>query len=170
MNNDTQPGKSDPRPFVLETEFSSEKRADFHNQPDEPHRSPSQDRHTRKCAVCHHPDRDAIQADYLNFRSPAAIARDYGVADDSVYRHFRATGLASKRRAPLRQALESIIEQAANVQPTAREYLQAIYMYAQINDDGEWVGPPCPYPRQRTITKVIDSNRGNVQTEPTPNA
>jgi hypothetical protein len=37
-------------------------------------------RHGRKCKVCRHPDRDAIERDFLRWHSPDRIAEDYGIA------------------------------------------------------------------------------------------
>jgi hypothetical protein len=111
--------------------------------PPRSNRRASAARHTRKCGVCRPPEREAIEADYLNFRSPDRIARDCGIADhSSVYRHVHAAGLAAKRKAPLRRVLESIIEQAETVRPTGTEVIRAVYMYTQINGAGEWVGSP----------------------------
>lgn len=97
-------------------------------------------RHARKCNVCRHPDRDAIEQDFLRWRSPDQIAEDYGIADhSSVYRHVHATGLFARRRATLRLALEPLIEQAATVRVTAAAIVSAIRVYAHINDSGEWI-------------------------------
>ena len=37
-------------------------------------------RHQRKCSVCQHPERESIEKEYLDWRSPQKIARDYGIA------------------------------------------------------------------------------------------
>lgn len=100
-------------------------------------------RHTRKCSVCRHPDRDGIEREFLRWHSPEDIARDYGIADhSSIYRHAHATGLFERRRATIRLALEPIIEQAASVEVTADAVIRAVQAYAHINDAGEWLNPP----------------------------
>ncbi len=117
--------------------------------PSPPHRSaatnrrPAPGRHNRKCSVCRHPDRAAIDQDFLHRRSPDRIAADYGIADhSSVYRHAHATGLFRRRNAGLRHALAPLIEQAALVAPSADAIVRAVCAFAHINDDGHWIEPP----------------------------
>ena len=100
-------------------------------------------RHKRKCAVCHHPDRETIEQDFLRWCSPYDLARNFGIKYSStIYRHMHATGLTRQRRANLRFALEPIIEQAYNVRSKADSIIRAVRTYAHINDRGEWVEPP----------------------------
>jgi hypothetical protein len=99
-------------------------------------------RHSRKCTVCHHKDREFIDADYLRWISPETIAREYKISHHSaVYRHADATGLRAERRASLRATLENFIEQAESVRATAGSVVAAVRLYAQINDQGQW-NPP----------------------------
>src|ERR1700735_4288264 len=99
-------------------------------------------RHARKCTVCHHKDREFIDQDYLRWLSPKKIAREYGISHHSVvYRHADATGLRAQRRASLRATLENFIEQAESVRATAGSVVAAVRLYAQINDQGQWVPP-----------------------------
>src|ERR1700735_4471917 len=99
-------------------------------------------RHARKCPVCHHKDREFIDQDYLRWLSPKKIAREYGISHHSVvYRHADATGLRAERRASLRATLENFIEQAESVRATAGSVVAAVRLYAQINDQGQWVPP-----------------------------
>ena len=96
-------------------------------------------RHSRKCSVCHHPDREFIDDDYLRWLSPKKIARQYKISHHSViYRHADATGLRTQRRAALRATLEHFIEQAENVRVTAHSLVSAVRLYSQINDQGQW--------------------------------
>jgi hypothetical protein len=56
-------------------------------------------RHKRNCSVCSHPQQAEIEADFISWRSPAVIAREYGLADrTSVYRHAHALNLFAKRQ------------------------------------------------------------------------
>ena len=99
-------------------------------------------RHARKCTVCHHKDREFIDQDYLRWLSPKKIAREYKISHHSVvYRHADATGLRAQRRASLRATLENFIEQAESVRATAGSVVAAVRLYAQINDQGQWVPP-----------------------------
>ena len=46
------------------------------------------ERHSRKCTICRHPDRDAIEHDFLHWCHPVDIAEEFGLADhSSIYRH-----------------------------------------------------------------------------------
>jgi hypothetical protein len=99
-------------------------------------------RHTRKCTVCHHPDREAIEAEFLRWHCPHDIAIDHEIPDPScIYRHAHATGLFKRRSANIRLALEPIIEQATCVRVTAHAVIRAITTYAHVSDSGKWVNP-----------------------------
>jgi hypothetical protein len=97
-------------------------------------------RHQRNCSVCGHEQREEIEAAFIGWRSPAAIADEYGLADrSSVYRHANALGLFPKRQRNIRAALERIIERADSVDVTASAVVAAIGAYAKINSAGEWI-------------------------------
>lgn len=97
-------------------------------------------RHKRFCSVCQHAQLEEIEAAFIAWRSPAAIAKDYGLADRaSVYRHSHALGLFEKRRRNIRAALERIIEKAGEVDVTASAVVAAITAYSKINAVGEWI-------------------------------
>ena len=76
-------------------------------------RATSLGRHRRNCTVCGHPKCAEIDADFVSWRSPGAIAQEYGLADRaSIYRHAHALGLFAKRQRNVRAALERIIEKS----------------------------------------------------------
>ncbi|HKV03980.1 MAG TPA: hypothetical protein VJO53_02610 [Candidatus Acidoferrales bacterium] len=100
-------------------------------------------RHERKCSVCNHPDRDAIEQEFLRWYAPEDIARDHDIPHaSSIYRHAHATGLFERRSRTIRLALEPLIEQATGVEATADSVIRAIRTYAHLNGAGEWVNPP----------------------------
>lgn len=97
-------------------------------------------RHQRACSVCRHEQREEIEGAFVGWRSPAAIAEEYGLTDRaSVYRHAHALGLFEKRRRNIRAALERIIEKAGEVDVTASAVVAAVQAYAKINAAGEWI-------------------------------
>ena len=99
-------------------------------------------RHARKCTVCRHPEREAIEDDFLRWHSPEDVAEDYGIADHcSVYRHVHATGLFERRRQTIRLALEPLLERAHTVRVTAGAVISAVRLYAQLNGDGKLIHP-----------------------------
>ena len=97
-------------------------------------------RHQRTCSVCGHERREEIEAAFIGWRSPAAIAEEFGLADRaSVYRHAHALGMFPKRQKNIRAALERIIEKAGEVDVTASAVVAAVQAYAKINAAGEWI-------------------------------
>ena len=97
-------------------------------------------RHRRNCTICAHQQREAIEADFVSWRSPAAITEEYGLAErSSVYRHAHAFGLFTKRQRNIRAALERIIEKAGEVDVTASAVVAAVQAYSKINSAGQWV-------------------------------
>jgi hypothetical protein len=61
-----------------------------------PHRdqssvAPSPERHSRKCAICHHPDRANLEEDFLNWRNAELIKNEYELPNyRTIYLHARA--------------------------------------------------------------------------------
>jgi len=115
-----------------------------------PTETPAPDRHERKCLICNHPDRDAIEEDFLHWHSPSAIASRFDVTRDSIYRHAHATRLFSRRAGKIRSVLDLIIEQADRVKVTGDTIIRAVRAYSCITDDGRWIEPP---PRQVIVTR-----------------
>jgi hypothetical protein len=106
-------------------------------KPDTPN---SLGRHERKCTICKHPDREAIEQEFLRWYAPEHIAQDHDVPYASaIYRHAHAKGLFQRRRRNLRLALEPLIEQANTVEATAGSVIRAVRTYAHINDAGNWI-------------------------------
>jgi hypothetical protein len=62
---------------------------------------PSIERHSRKCAICTHPDRQAIDEAFLHESHNHDIVKDYNLPSlSSLYRHAHATGLWLLRYSP----------------------------------------------------------------------
>jgi ribosomal protein S14 len=97
-------------------------------------------RHETNCKVCQHPERAAIEDEFIAWKSPSRITKDWGFRDrTTLYRHAWATGLIEKRRRNVRAALESIIERSQDVEVTAAAVVQAVAAYARINSEGRLV-------------------------------
>ena len=115
-------------------------------------RRPAPTRHSRKCSVCRHRDCEAIEQDFLSWRSPDQIATDYGIADhSSIYRHAHATGLFDRRARTIRLALSPIVERAMTVEVTADSIVRAVELMARLNGNGQLIAP--------TTHVIYDSNR-----------
>jgi len=105
-------------------------------------RSPSLERHRRKCTVCKHAERDAIEEAFLHWISPDFITEEFELPDwSTLYRHAHATGLFAQRRRNVRFALESLIERSDEIEMTAAGLVRAVRAYASLTDSGEWVEP-----------------------------
>lgn len=97
-------------------------------------------RHAAECKICAHAQREEIERDFINWRSPASIAKHYKLTNRaSVYRHAHALGLFPKRQRNVRAALEKIIERAGEVEVNATAVVSAVGAYARINAAGQWV-------------------------------
>ena len=109
-------------------------------------------RHARKCSICNHPDREAIEADFINWRSEETISYEFSLSSrTSIYRHAAATGLLRKRRLNLRGVCERIIERAEEAPPSAASILRALRIFAQITEDGQWIEPP----KRSIVTHIV---------------
>ena len=105
--------------------------------------APNPSRHQRLCQVCRHPDREAIEHDFLDWRSPIEIAIQYKLSDRaSVVRHARAASLVEVRRHNVRAALERVIERAEEADVNGHFIVSAVRTYLRITDDGQLVEPP----------------------------
>ena len=124
--------------------------------------------HTRRCNVCRHPDRKAIEHEFLRWRSPDKIAREYGIPDhSSIYRHVHATGIFARRRKAVRVALESVIECAEVVKVTASSLVKAVHAYTHINEFGEWIKHPTKHIVIVQHQNVSQENAQPVAKDPT---
>jgi len=112
--------------------------------PSDLNRPPDFYRHARLCVVCNHPERDAIEADFVRWQSPEKIAADYQIADrSSIYRHAHATGLFVIRKRELPRVLETILECVGNANLDSMDTItRAARVYAHIDDNGKWFEPP----------------------------
>jgi hypothetical protein len=108
--------------------------------------------HERHCTICHHPQRDAIEEAFCQWRNVKFIAREFNATGGptAIYRHARALSLFKQRNLTLRSSLEFVIEQSERIIPTAEGLVKAIRAYTRINDAGEWIDTPTTH-----IVKVI---------------
>jgi len=98
-------------------------------------------RHERKCLVCNHPDRNAIEDEYLHWHHPHSIAVDYDLRERSIYNHVNATGLRARRAQERRSVLELILQKAEHARVTGDTIIRALRAYSCLTDDGHWTEP-----------------------------
>ena len=90
--------------------------------------------HSGKCSICNHPDRDAIEAAFLNWQPADRIVADFNLpARSTLYRHAKAADLLNQRRNNFRAALDLIIEQAGRVPATAASIISAIELSYRLS-------------------------------------
>lgn len=99
------------------------------------------ERHSRKCRICRHPDREEIEQEYREWFRPSDIARRHHLDDSALHRHFRAVGLITGRRENLRIILDRIIGRGAERPVTGNEIIRAVRAQACLTDDNKWVEP-----------------------------
>jgi hypothetical protein len=103
------------------------------------------ERHSRKCKICNHPDREAIEEMFINWHSPQSIHGEFAFRRPfdwtAVYRHARAVGLYEKRSKNLRAVFDLILERAAQVNPTAHGIVAVVRAYSCLTDAHQWVEP-----------------------------
>jgi hypothetical protein len=101
------------------------------------------ERHSRKCGVCHHKDREDIESDFLHWHDPEEIALDFDLRSARViYRHARATGLYELRMLNLRDVAALVASRAEQSKASGATILNAIRACSLINESGEWFEPP----------------------------
>src|SRR6201993_3025367 len=134
------------------------------------------ERHSRRCIICHHSEREAIEEEFVHWRAPWKLSQDYKLADyRTVYRHARAAGLLLQRRERLHSALDAFVESVDDVTFTGDTILRAMRAYSCIDSHGRWTEiptqvqfstshdahppqPPSPYPKNNSTaaSDVID--------------
>src|SRR5579864_4851917 len=101
------------------------------------------ERHSRRCIICHHPEREAIEEEFVHWRAPWKLSQDYKLNDyRTVYRHARATGLLLQRRERLHSALDAFVESVDDVTFTGDTILRAMRAYSCIDSHGRWTEIP----------------------------
>ncbi len=101
------------------------------------------DRHHRKCVICHHRDREAIDEAFLRWLHPHEIVNEFKLPSRSaLYRHADATGLLALRRRRMHRVLDRIIERVDSAPITGNNVLRAIILNTRFTEDGAYVEPP----------------------------
>lgn len=98
-------------------------------------------RHRRKCVICRHKKREAIEEAFVHWHSPQYIAIGFRISERTLFRHAHALGLFPCRQGKLRSALEHILERAEEAEVTADSVIRAVRAYACLSDEGRWVEP-----------------------------
>ena len=100
------------------------------------------ERHQRKCAICHHAERETMEELFIYWHSAQSITDLFELPDwSTIYRHARAAGLYERRRHNIRAVLDHLLEGVDSVQSTPMGIVSALRAYACLSDSGGWVEP-----------------------------
>ena len=103
---------------------------------------PDAEVHSRRCQICHHPQREEIEDDFVYWGHPGTIVKKFGLRHRAtLYRHARALKLYQARSWNVRSALEHIIERATVTKVTADSIVRAVQTYTHVNSRGKWEEP-----------------------------
>ncbi|MHB8410792.1 MAG: hypothetical protein ACYDDI_02470 [Candidatus Acidiferrales bacterium] len=123
--------------------------------------SPEPSRHGRKCLICRHPEREAIEDAFLQWERPRSIVRDFGIEDERyLRRHAQATGLYARRRQNVCVTLENILERGDEIEFTAASYVRAVRSYVCLTDSTQWVEP--------ATRVIVSSGDSSIGSQPAP--
>ncbi len=121
-------------------------------------------RHSRRCIICKHPERDTIEEAFLQWRRTGDLRLEFKLPNrSSIYRHAHAFGLFDERARNMRSALDFIIEEAETVRPTADSIIRAIRAYSCLDENGRWA----EHPRRVIISHETVAAAPPVPVEPT---
>lgn len=151
---DQQPQKDDPPNRAAEPAPPETKDLAVAISPNEPqHRNrpkpegpalrvpPSVERHSRKCQICRHPDRESIEEDFIVWSTPRSLSVAYGIPEMALYRHAHAVGLFGLRRESMRLSLDRVLERGPGAPVTGDMIIRAVKAQACLTDDNHWVEP-----------------------------
>jgi len=137
-----------------------------------PHRAsiPNSERHSRKCQICCHPEREVIEAAYVDWNKAGWIEKHYGLTGETtLYRHARATGLDIRRRENLRIVVDKVLEHVNYIEtPSPSALLRAVRTCACLNDRGQWVEPPTTHVAVSATQPPVQSANPSATTSPKP--
>jgi hypothetical protein len=83
--------------------------------------------HSRRCAVCRHPDRIWIELKFIEWYNPTLIAEEFELYDrDMIYHHAHASNLFDLRRRNIRCVYEHLLERVLQTQTNSRKLVHDI--------------------------------------------
>jgi len=98
--------------------------------------------HRRRCSVCCHPERQAIEEAFLDWGNVSRLTEEYQLPGrTAIYRHARALGLDARREGNLRRVLERIMEKSSTARPSADAIVRAVELYDRFNTTHGWIEP-----------------------------
>lgn len=112
--------------------------------------------HARRCSVCRHPEREAIEEAFLDWGNVTRLTEEFHLAGrTAIYRHARALSLDTRRESNMRSALAHIIEKSSTVRPSADAVVRAVELHARLYPIPDRVEPfvtqnPIATPSSRT--------------------
>ena len=88
------------------------------------------------CRVCRHPQRAAIETEFVRWKTLREIEAEFSVPKDSVARHARARGLEERRSRNVRGALVRVVEKGIETaEVTSSSLVAAATALAKLGED-----------------------------------
>ena len=110
------------------------------------------ERHARKCAICRHKDRHAIDAAFIHWHRPARLAGVFNIKERGIYRHAHALSLFAARRKRIPHAVQFLIKCSAT-EPRPADILRATLIHACASSPGRYLNPPRP--RTVEVSQIV---------------
>ena len=98
--------------------------------------------HDLKCSICNHPDRRAIEDDFIHWVRPSVIAWEFDISARAICRHARAIRLYDLRAEKYIEALDLVVENAQGAAVNGDMILRAIRAATHFRASGQWAEPP----------------------------
>lgn len=88
------------------------------------------------CRVCRHPQREAIETEFVRWKTLREIEAEFGVPKDSVARHARARDLEERRSRNVRGVLVRVVEKGIETaEVTSASLVAAATALAKLGED-----------------------------------
>ena len=98
-------------------------------QPQQNQQPTSLSHHRRRCTVCRHREREAIEEKFIEWAYPRELIEQYGFSRAALYRHAKACGLYYRRYGGHIHVLEKLLERAGDATITSHAVVQAVRAY-----------------------------------------
>ncbi len=123
---------------------------------------PASSHHSGKCSICHHPDRRAIEVDFIHWVRPSSIAWEFDISASAICRHARANRLYDLRAEKYIEALDLVVENAQGATVNGDMIIRAIRTATHFRASGQWVEPP------KRVIYSIDRDPASAIAPPAP--
>jgi len=130
-------------------------------------------RHQSQCSVCAHPQREALEEEWVNWGSTTLLAEKYQLSRDGIYRHAHALDLFRERQKGIKHWYEKVLERLDTVKFSGSDLVKVLKDYTALCDREE-AKQAASLPAQEELApltvqeaEVSDRDESRLE-EPTP--